>query len=117
MINKNVICSLFYNLHEDLDSSFKLNKDIVESDTKIDIMINNDKFTKQDLADEYETLLTSTKEMAYLEGIQDGVNLLHTLLSGNTLIKVTEMLGYKASDKEEIEIFKAKIISELKESN
>ena len=107
MINKNVICSLFYNLHEDLDSSFKLNKDIVESDTKIDIMINNDKFTKQDLAD----------EMAYLEGIQDGVNLLHTLLSGNTLIKVTEMLGYKASDKEEIEIFKAKIISELKESN
>lgn len=117
MISKNVIFSMFENLHCDLDDNLKLNKDIIESDTKIDIMINTNKFTKQELADEYETLITSTKEMAYIHGLQDGVNLLHTLLSGNTLIKVTEMLGYKASDQEEIEIFKAKIISELKESN
>ena len=112
--NRDVLESILFNFNEDFAKDIELSKSIKESDLKIEKLINDvrkelnneESETLEFLYDEITSVVTSTQEMAYIRGVQEGVKLLHLLLSGNAVNRVMEIMGDKTT-KGEITLFKA----------
>lgn len=104
--NKNVLYATFESLHENLDNTLELNRNVAKINANIEKLLNAKTMDRDDLESEYISLIASHREMAYIQGLQDGAKLLHTLLSGNAVLRVMDTLGCKA-----ISIFDAKSVN------